>query len=140
MSSVKMSEELGLKSGPRPAVPSKRRILVVDDNRDAAETLAMVLRLPGHDVRTVHDGGQSLAVAEMFQPELVLLDIGLPGMDGYEVARRLRLQPWAGHAKLVALTGYAGAEERRRAQSAGLDGHLDKPVDFEVLRELLATL
>jgi PAS domain S-box-containing protein len=119
---------------------SRRRILVLDDNRDSAESLAMLLRLVGHDVRTVHDGRQALVVAEIYSPDLVLLDIGLPGMDGYEVARRLRAQPWIGQTKLVALTGFGGEEDRRQAQSAGLDHHLVKPVDFDALRELLAAL
>ncbi len=123
-----------VKSSPR------RRILVLDDNRDSAESLAMLLRLVGHDVRTVHDGRQALVVAEIYGPDLVLLDIGLPGMDGYEVARRLRAQPWIGQTKLVALTGFGGEEDRRQAQSAGLDHHLVKPVDLDALRELLAAL
>jgi CheY-like chemotaxis protein len=141
-----------LKGALPPAAPAKdddteqvkssarRRILVLDDNRDSAESLAMLLRLVGHDVRTVHDGRQALVVAEIYGPDLVLLDIGLPGMDGYEVARRLRAQPWIGQTNLVALTGFGGEEDRRQAQSAGLDHHLVKPVDFDALRELLAAL
>jgi two-component system, sensor histidine kinase len=120
--------------------PPKRRILVVDDNRDAAESLAILLRMLGHDVRTVYDGPQAIAQAEIYRPDLLLLDIGLPGMDGYEVARRLRLEPRASGAKLVALTGYAREEDRRRAQAAGFDYHLVKPVAFESLKKLLAGL
>ena len=96
------------------AIGPRRRILVVDDNRDAAESLAMLLRLIGHDVRTVHDALKVLATAEIYRPELIVLDIGLPGMDGYEVARRLRKQPWSSQTKLVALTGYAGVEIQHR--------------------------
>jgi CheY-like chemotaxis protein len=121
-------------------VTSSRRILVVDDNRDAAESLALLLRLVGHDVRVVYDALQVVPMAETYRPELVLLDIGLPGMDGYKVAQRLRLEPWARQTTLVALTGYAGEEDRRLAESAGFDHHVVKPVDFDTLRKLLAGL
>ncbi len=117
-----------------------RRVLVVDDNRDSAESLAMLLRLVGHDVRTVHDGRQALVVAEAYRPDFVLLDIGLPGMDGYEVAKRLRAEPWGSEMKLVALTGYGGEEDRRRSQAAGFAQHLIKPVDFDTLLATLAAL
>jgi CheY-like chemotaxis protein len=112
----------------------------VDDNKDSAESLAMLLRLLGNDVRTVHDGRQALVVAAAYQPDLVLLDIGLPGIDGYEVARRLRSEPWTGNTTLVALTGYGGEDDRRQAQAAGFAHHLLKPVDFDSLHGLLAAL
>jgi CheY-like chemotaxis protein len=116
----------------------KRRILVVDDNRDSAESLAMVLRLVGNDVRTAYDARQALVLAENYRPGLILLDIGLPGMDGYELARQIRSEPWSSHMKLVALTGYAREEDRRRAEAAGFDHHLAKPVDFDALYKLVA--
>ncbi len=122
------------------AIVPRRRILVVDDNRDAAESVAILLRLIGHDVRTVHDAFEVLAAAEIYRPELILLDIGLPGMDGYEIARRLRKQPWASQTKIVALTGYASAEDRRQAELAGFDHHLVKPVQFDALSNLIAGL
>ncbi len=119
---------------------SRRRILVVDDNRDAAESLALLLRLVGHEVRTVYDGPQALVVAEGYQPGLVLLDIGLPGMNGYEVARQMQSASWSSHTKLVALTGYGGEDDRRRAQAAGFAHHMVKPVDLDALHRLLAAL
>jgi CheY-like chemotaxis protein len=122
------------------AIPSSRRILVVDDNRDSAESLAMVLRLVGNDVRTAYDARQALNLAANYRPGLMLLDIGLPGMDGYELAMQLRSEPWASHTKLVALTGYAREEDRRRAEAAGFDHHLAKPVDFDALYKLVAQL
>jgi CheY-like chemotaxis protein len=116
----------------------KRRILVVDDNHDSAESLAMVLRLVGNDVRTAYDARQALVLAENYRPGLILLDIGLPGMDGYELAKQIRSEPWSSHMKLVALTGYAREEDRRRAEAAGFDHHLAKPVDFDALYKLVA--
>jgi PAS domain S-box-containing protein len=124
----------------RAKVSVRRRILLVDDNKDSADSLAMLLRLWGHDVRTVADGREALAVAPAYRPDLVLLDIGLPGLDGYEVARRLRTEPWIGQTVLVALTGYASDEDRRQARAAGFAHHMVKPVDFDALRRLLAAL
>jgi CheY-like chemotaxis protein len=118
----------------------RKRILVVDDNRDSAESLAMVLRLLGYDVRTAHDGRQALVDVAVYRPNLVLLDIGLPRMNGYEVARQLRLEPGGGQTKLVALSGYAREDDRREAYAVGFDHYLVKPVDFDALYELLAAL
>ena len=115
-----------------------RRVLVVDDNHDAADTLALLLELLGHEIRTAHDGPQALAAAEAFKPEVVLLDIGLPGMNGYEVCRRLREQPWGREALVVALTGWGQDEDQRQASDAGFDRHLVKPVEESVLLDLLA--
>ncbi len=115
-----------------------RRILVVDDNQDSAESLAMLLRLFGNDVRTAHDGHLALAVAEAYRPDVVLLDIGLPGMNGYDMARAIRKMPALDQAVLVALTGYGAEEDRRRSREAGFDAHLVKPVDLGTLQELLA--
>jgi two-component system CheB/CheR fusion protein len=115
-----------------------RRVLVVDDNADAAHSLALLLQMEGHQVEVVHDGLQALVVAQAQGPEVVLLDIGLPQMDGYEVARRLRRQPGLERAVLVALTGYGQEEDRRRSQEAGFDEHLVKPVEPATLLAMLA--
>lgn len=127
-----------------PALQTKaacpHRILIIDDNRDAADSLAMLLRLAGHEVQTVYDGPRALALAEAYQPDLVLLDIGLPGMDGHEVAQRLRGERGLGKATLVALTGYGTEEDRQQSKVSGFDYHLVKPVDFDALQQLLATL
>lgn len=117
-----------------------RRILVVDDNVDAAESLALMLGYLGHETRVAHDGPSTLQIAAAFQPELVLLDIGLPGLDGYEVARRLRAQRETRAAVLVAITGYGQEEDRRRARKAGFDHHLTKPVDHDRLIFLIDTM
>jgi PAS domain S-box-containing protein len=124
----------------RPARPSGRRVLVVDDNRDSAESLALLLRLFGNDVRTAHDGRQGLVVAETYRPDVVLLDIGLPGLNGYEVARQLRERPKLAGVVLVALTGFGTEEDRRQARAAGFDHHMVKPVDLDALQELLVSL
>ncbi len=120
-----------------PAQPP-RHVLVVDDNRDAAEMLTLMLRLDGHEVRVAHDGPAALREAREWRPEVVLLDIGLPGMSGYDVARQLRGDNGAGHPLLVAMTGYGQDEDRRRSHEAGFAHHLVKPVDPQELRLLLA--
>jgi signal transduction histidine kinase/ActR/RegA family two-component response regulator len=121
-----------------PSAASPRRILVVDDNVDAAESLRMLLSLEGHEVRLAHDGVAALRIAQEMQPNVVLLDIGLPRMDGYEVARRLRQQPEMERLLLVALTGYGQDDDRRRSHEAGFNAHLVKPVDLDGLRMALA--
>ncbi len=115
----------------------RRRILIVDDNRDSAESLAMLLRARGHDVRTAYDGKQGLAAAEDYRPGVFILDIGLPGLDGYAVARALRTLPLFRAALLIALTGYGAEEDRRACYRAGFDAHLVKPVDLVPLFGLL---
>jgi PAS domain S-box-containing protein len=121
------------------AQPPRRRVLVVDDNVDAATSLAKLLtRFHGQDVRVAHDGPAALREAGDFRPDVVLLDIGMPGMDGCEVARRLRAQPETGRALLVALTGWGQESDRQRSREAGFDHHLVKPVDPDALRDLLA--
>ena len=115
-----------------------RRILVVDDNQDSAESLALMLRLEGHETRSAQDGMEALLLADVFRPEVVLLDIGLPKLDGYEVARRIRTAPWGAVMLLVALTGWGQEGDRRRALEAGFDQHLVKPVDHGALTKLLA--
>jgi PAS domain S-box-containing protein len=114
------------------------RVLVVEDNVDAAESLATLLRVWGHDVQVVHDGLQALDAARGRRPEVVLLDIGLPGLDGYQVARRLRDDLGLDSALLVAMTGYGQPEDRRRSREAGIHHHFVKPVEPFVLRNLLA--
>jgi CheY-like chemotaxis protein len=116
------------------------RVLVVDDNADTAESLELLLRNAGHDVRTAHDGPTALEAALVYRPNLVLLDIGLPGLDGYEVAKRLRQQPVLLNITLVALTGYAQESDRQRAQQAGFDHHLTKPARLEQMQKILASV
>jgi CheY-like chemotaxis protein len=115
------------------------KILVVDDNMDAAETLSHLLDLWGHSVITAYDGMTALEEAEAFHPDYVLLDIGLPGMDGYQVAERLRQRKEFEGTRLVAVSGYGLGENRRRSEEAGFDHHLTKPVDPDVLLGLLQT-
>src|SRR5262249_4803970 len=112
-----------------PALVPPRRVLVVDDNVDAADSLGLLLKLAGHLVRVAHDGPTALVVAQAFHPQVVLLDIGMPDMDGYEVARQLRKQPELQPALLVALTGWGQDTDRRRSIEAGFDIHLVKPVE-----------
>jgi CheY-like chemotaxis protein len=110
----------------------------VDDNVDAAESLAMLLRLEGHDVRVAHDGPAALAAVEADLPDIVFLDIGMPVMNGYDVALLLRQRPGLEHLLLVAMTGWGQEEDRRRSQEAGFNHHLVKPADPEALNQLLA--
>ena len=121
-----------------PAAPGRRthRILVVDDNVDAADSLAILLRFEGHDVVLAYDAAEALQLAEAEPPTVVLLDIGLPGMDGYEVCRRLRSQGLTG-TLIIAMTGYGQDKDRRRAREAGFDEHTVKPVEFSQLKTLL---
>jgi CheY-like chemotaxis protein len=127
------------KEGDRAAARG-RRILVVDDNVDAAESLAMFLELAGHRTRTAHSGPAALALAVDFRPEVAFLDIGLPGMNGYEVAAQLRRQLSPAPAVLVAVTGWGTAEDKHRATAAGFDLHLTKPVDLSSIETVLAHL
>ena len=131
-------EILDCESFRRLAGPAGRRILVVDDSKDTAESLGMILELSGHEVILAYDGEQALALAGEHRPEVVLLDIGLPKVDGYEVARRLRLDPRNEGMLLVAVTGYAKEEDRYRGQAAGFHHHLVKPIDPGALQALLA--
>jgi signal transduction histidine kinase len=117
-----------------------RRILIADDNNDALESLATLLQLSGHEVFTATNGGTALQSVERHLPEVVLLDIGMPLLDGYEVAKRIRAQPWGQRITLVALTGWGQDSDRRRSREAGFDSHLVKPLDLETLTDLLARL
>jgi len=123
-----------------PSAGSSLRVLVVDDNLDSAMTLGMLLRASGHEIRIVHDGLAVLEAALNFKPHLVLLDIGLPGLNGFEVAEGLRRQPALQDVVLVALTGYGQESDRQRSQQAGFDHHLVKPANFGKLRRILATI
>jgi PAS domain S-box-containing protein len=125
---------------PQQASSSGQRLLVVDDNEDAATSLAILLRLQGHEVRVAHDGPTALALATSYLPNVILLDIGMPGMDGYQVARRLRTLPGLGRVVLAALTGWGQQEDRRRTAEAGFDHHFVKPLDAKVLGSLLSAL
>jgi signal transduction histidine kinase/CheY-like chemotaxis protein len=116
-----------------------RRILVVDDNKDGAETLAVLLRLAGAEIRVAYDGEEAVNAATKFQPDIVLLDIGLPKLNGYEACRRIRKHPAISEIVIVALTGWGQEEDRRKSTAAGFDGHLVKPVDQLALGELLAS-
>lgn len=122
------------------SAPPGLRVLIVDDNEDAANALAMVLEAAGIEHRVVHDGTTALAEADAFLPDVVLLDIGMPGMDGYEVARRLRSHPDHAQALLVALTGWSYEQDQARSREAGFDHHLRKPADIDQLMGLFATL
>jgi signal transduction histidine kinase len=127
-------------AGADDAPPVRRRILVADDNADALETLATVLELGGHEVFSAANGSLALESAERHLPEVALLDIGMPLLDGYEVARRIRAQAWGKRITLVALTGWGQDSDRRRSQEAGFDSHLVKPLDLDKLTQLLARL
>ncbi len=116
------------------------RVLVVDDSLDTAETVAMLLKTRGHDVRIVHDGPSTLQAALDYRPDVVLLDIGLPGLDGFEVAKRLKQHPMLSGIVLVAMTGYGQESDHQRSQEAGFDHHLVKPVDFGKVQQILATV
>ena len=125
-----------------PIVPTKPtfRILVVDDNADSALSMAMMLSMMGHETRTAHDGEAAVATAEAFRPQVVLLDIGLPKLNGYEVAQRIRKEAWGASMFLVAITGWGQDEDRRRSEDVGMNLHLVKPVEPSALDRVLADL
>lgn len=129
-------------SAPSPANPSHppRRVLVVDDNVDSANSMALLLRLDGHDVRVAHDGPEALAAAAAFRPGVIILDIGLPGMSGLQVAREIRRAPEHAGVVIIAMTGYGEPEDRARSRAAGIDHHLTKPIDEQELAKLLHRL
>ena len=125
-------------AAPEPTPP--RRILIVDDNVDSAESLAILLGFAGNQTHMAHDGFEAIEAAEEHRPEVVLLDIGLPKLDGHEVCRHLREQSWGKDIVVIALTGWGQEEDRRKSREAGFDGHLVKPVDYDELLELLSSL
>ncbi len=140
-----MFETPNTQQTPEPTVSdltrkTSRRILVVDDNRDSATTLAMLLKLTGNETHTAYDGLAAVEAAETFRPDVVLLDLGLPKLNGFEAARKIREQPWGKSIVLVALTGWGQEDDRRKSSEAGFNGHLVKPVDHAALMKLLAEL
>jgi CheY-like chemotaxis protein len=125
-------------AGDRRAPRSvRRRILVADDNRDSADSLASMLSLMGHEAHAAYDGSDAIEKAAACRPDVIVLDLGMPRMDGYEAARRIRNEPWSDGVLLVALTGWGQEEDRNRAKKAGFDHHLTKPASPEVLVSLL---
>jgi CheY-like chemotaxis protein len=122
------------------APKSSHRILIVDDNRDSADTLQLLLRILGNDTRTANDGEEAVTAATAFRPDVILLDIGLPKLNGYEACRRIRAQPWGKGILVIALTGWGQADDIRRSHEAGFDHHMVKPVDPNALMTLLAGL
>jgi CheY-like chemotaxis protein len=122
-----------------PAV-APRRVLVVDDNHDAADSLGLLLELIGADVKVVYNGPDALKALETYKPSVILLDIGMPEMDGHEVARRIRSRREAGEVTLIALTGWGQEQDRKLSQIAGFDHHLIKPADLRALETLLVSL
>jgi CheY-like chemotaxis protein len=116
---------------------TRQRVLLVDDNADSTEPLSLLLQSKGHDTRVAVEGQEAITVADDFQPHCVVLDLGLPGIDGYEVARRLREKPYGPQLILVALTGWAGKDVRVKAAEAGFDYHLVKPVNWEELEHIV---
>jgi CheY-like chemotaxis protein len=130
----------GAPNGPIPATsgPSvRRRVLIADDNRDAADSLAMLLRMDGHDVTVVHDGRQAVATIDSFRPEIAVLDIGMPELNGYEVARQVRQGPLGTLITLIAVTGWGQASDKARAAAAGFNHHFTKPLEPETLTQML---
>ena len=113
------------------------RILIVDDNIDSADSLAMLFEITGNKTYTAHDGVEAVEAIEKYRPEVVLLDIGLPRLDGHEVCRRVRAQTWGREIVMIALTGWGQEEDRRKSEEAGFNGHLVKPVDYDRLLELV---
>jgi signal transduction histidine kinase len=124
--------------GPSEPHSIARRILVADDNRDAAESMGMLLRLMGNEVRTVYDGVEAVEEAEAFRPDVILLDIGMPKLNGYDAARRIREQRWSEGTMLIALTGWGQDEDKRKASEAGFDRHFTKPLDPAELQRLIS--
>jgi CheY-like chemotaxis protein len=120
--------------------PKRFRILVVDDNHDSALSQAMMLSIMGHETRTAHDGESAVSTAESFLPDVVLLDIGLPILNGYEVAQRIREQAWGASMFLIAVTGWGQEEDRQRSAEVGLNVHMVKPVEPAVLEKILSEL
>ena len=129
---MRLPEEEGARPSSR-----RRRILVIEDNADVTDFIRIQLEMWGHDVSVAHDGPSGLEAALSQRPDIALVDVGLPGMDGYELARRIRNDPPAPEIRLVAMTGYGRPEDRARALAAGFDAHLVKPVDPRQLQELL---
>jgi CheY-like chemotaxis protein len=124
-------------AAPKPEDAPKMKIVIADDNRDSADSMAMLLQAGGHEVHVAYDGVQAVETAGRTRPEVILLDIGMPKMNGFECARAIRGQPWASDTLLIALTGWGQEEDKRRALEAGFDRHLTKPVDPVMLEGAL---
>ena len=128
-----------MSTAPTPVnTVAKQRVLVVDDNRDSANTLAMLLKLSGYETQTAGDGASAIESTTSFLPEIILLDIGLPDMSGYEVCKQLRQLPLAARPRIVAVTGWSADDVQDRAGDDCFDGHLAKPVDFKTLQKMMA--
>jgi CheY-like chemotaxis protein len=123
--------------GPRHS-GAERRILVVDDNRDSATSMALMLKLMNNEVRIAHDGVEALEVAESFRPQVILMDVGMPRLNGYETTRRIRERPWGRSVTIIALTGWGQEGDKVLSKEAGCNGHLVKPVNLPDLEKLLA--
>ena len=121
-------------------IDNRKRVLVVDDNRDSAASMAQMLRLLGHEVATAHDGVEAVDAAEGFRPDVVLMDVGMPRLNGHEATRRIRERPWGHGVVVLALTGWGQDGDRARSKEAGCDGHLVKPVSLPDLERLLGGL
>jgi CheY-like chemotaxis protein len=131
------STQEALAEEARAAGP-KRRILVVDDNRDSAASMAMMLKLTGNEVRTAHDGVEAVEVAGAFRPQAILMDVGMPRLNGYEATRRIREQPWGRSVIIIALTGWGQEGDKLQSREAGCNGHLVKPASLPELEKALA--
>jgi CheY-like chemotaxis protein len=118
-----------------PVAP--RRIVIADDNDDSAQSFAMLLSFSGHEVRIAHDGPEALNALRDFRPDIAFLDIGMPGLTGYEVAQAVRAEPWGRDVRLIAVTGWGQAEDKQRAHTAGFDRHMVKPIDPDEVDRLL---
>jgi CheY-like chemotaxis protein len=122
-----------------PPVAAAHKVMIVDDNADVAEITELLLKAAGCDVRVAYDGNEALATAEAFHPETVFMDLGLPGLDGYEVCQRIRATAWGKKVRLVAVSGWARPEDQQRSAAAGFDLHLVKPVDPRVLIKIVGS-
>jgi CheY-like chemotaxis protein len=134
------AEQAAAPAGPEAPLLPPKRILVVDDNRDAADSLGMLLKFMGADVRVAHGGREALEAFDAYRPSVILLDIGMPEMDGYQVAREIRGRSEGARVPIVALTGWGQEDDRRRSREAGFDHHLIKPADLAALQSLLGSL
>jgi CheY-like chemotaxis protein len=123
-----------------PVPELRHRVVIADDNRDGADSLAMLLNLSGFEVYTAHTGPEALEAAIRYEPRVAILDIGMPGMNGYELARRIRVEAWGTRMMLIAVTGWGQEQDKLKAQAAGFDHHFTKPVDFSALEQVLRSL
>lgn len=137
---ARQSEEAQVQLGIRPPAGAGQRILVVDDNRDSAKSMAMLLKLQGNQTQTAHDGEEAVRRALEFAPDVILLDIGLPKLDGYDACRAIRKQRLGNQPVVIALTGWGQEDDRRKSREAGFDSHLVKPVDYKALLAMIESL